>query len=275
MCTKVKNESSFLDALNQAAFGAEKAAHRLRASTALPFTQLDFEAEHPEWSLSAHRTSSASSSRPASAHGTCASLLTSSLSSASNNIPASRNERSASQATRSPSSSIQGISKARGNSSEPSAEEQDYLHQNERQQWRGGERVHFAECNGHAVMQAEERRAGLGNTSRYSGPAVGWFPAPKRKSHAKGFPHPSSFPEDMDSGVNLQAPPKQTSGTTASDGDSVQNALRGGGPISPSQDEKMWLEYRGVIDLVIHSLNSRYQELYPQLEGLAIRQEVC
>ena len=51
-------------ALDQAASSCEKAAQRLRTSTTVPFSQLDFEAEHPGWSFSSHVTSSGRSSSP-------------------------------------------------------------------------------------------------------------------------------------------------------------------------------------------------------------------
>ena len=179
-----------LDALGQAASKAEQAACRYRANTALPFTQLDFEAEHPEWSLSAHRTSSASSSRPASANGTMALFSRSSTSSASNRSLASANGRAASQAISIPSSPIQAVPRAQGRPRKPYPKEQ-------------------------------------------------------------GFSEP-----DKKQGLARDGMPRGVS-------------------TSQRQDDDLWSIYQEVVDPIIQSLDSHYEELYPQLDGSAIRQEVC
>ena len=239
-----------LDALDHAASKAEQAAYRYRASTALPFTQLDFEAEHPEWSLSAHRTSSASSSRPASANGTMGLYSRSSTSSASNRNLASANGRPASQAISFPSNPSQVTPSAQGRPRKLYPKEQGFSEPDKKQACSGGKLGHLGKVDGRAMKQRHrDQRSPPKDAAQYPSPAFRKSATSKRKGHAGGV-------------SNLSISSNATDG------------MPGDVSASQAQDEEPRPIYREVVDPIIQSLKTHYEELYPQLDGSAIRQEV-
>lgn len=239
-----------LDALDHAASKAEQAAYRYRASTALPFTQLDFEAEHPEWSLSAYRTSSASSSRPASANGTMALYSRSSTSSASNRNLASANRSPASQAISLPSNPSQVVPRAQGRPRMLYPQEQGFSESDKKQACSWGELGHRGKVDGRAMEQRHRnQRSPPKDAAQYQSPTIRPSAMSNRKSHAGRV-------------SNLSISSDAT------------NSITGNVSASQAQDEEPRSFYREVVDPIIQSLNSHYEELYPQLDASAIRQEV-
>ena len=260
-----------LDALGQAASKAEQAAYRYRANTALPFTQLDFEAEHPEWSLSAHRTSSASSSRPASANSTIALFSRSSTSSASN-----RNLASASGRAAFPSSPIQVAPRAQGSPRKPYLKEQGFSEPDKKRAYSGGEPGHLGKADGRAMKQCyRDQRSAPKDAAQYLSPTIRPFTMSNRKSLAGGVSNLSVSPDNTDPVIFMQARLRKRSDAPSSGQGLARDGRPGGVSTSQGQDDDLWSIYREVVDPIIQSLDSHYEELYPQLDGSAIRQEVC
>lgn len=304
---------STLDALDQAASRAEQAARRLKVSSATPFNQLAFEAEYPGWSSSAHRSSSASSSRRVSVTGTPTfnqrafeaeypewSLSAHRTSSASNSRRTSPNGRS----TPLQGSSISSEKDSTSASTKTSAATQTYTFpldpseavaiepekpRKKPSKERGYTGSYKSQALGvklsrHPARLDTHKRAGLQAfktkhsnpriSAQHSNPASRPFKAAKRDGHALRVSNSPSSPAATDPEIIMQNHLKETSQALASE--------RNGPNISSSftsedqaQAETPWLKYRDVVEPIIQSLSSRYEELYPILNHSAIRQEVC
>ena len=265
-----------LDALGQAASKAEQAAYKYRASTALPFNQLDFDAEYPEWSLSAHRTSSASSSRPASANGTAVLYSRSSTASPSIHDIASANGGDASQAIGFPSNPVQAIPRARGRSRMLDPKEQEFLEPDKKQAYSRGEPGHDGKVDGRAIKQRyRQQRSFPKHAVQHPSPTIRPSTMSNSRSHVDRVANPSVSSDGTDPAITMNTRLRETNRTPSSDQALTRRGMQGDGSESQAQDEDPWPIYREVVDPIIQSLSSHYEELYPQLDVSAIRQEVC
>ena len=265
-----------LDALGQAASKAEQAAYRYRSSTSLPFSQLDFEAEHPEWSLSAHRTSSASSSRPASANGTTALYSRSSTASANNRDLASADGRATSQAIGFPTHPIQVNPGARAKSRKPYPKEQKLSEPDKKQTCSGGEPGHLGIVNGRALKQCyRDQRSLPKDGAQNPSPTIRPSAMSNRKSHAGSVSNISISSDTTNPADITQTRLRKTRWVPSSGQDLKSNGISGDIPESQTHGKNARSIYREVVDPILQSLNSHYEEIYPQLDVSAIRQEVC
>lgn len=223
-----------LQALNQAASRAELAAHKLRANTAIPFSQRDFEAEHPGWSFSKHITSSASTSRPTSSKEVTPSVRPTVL--LIDSIPEGPRKRGR-------------PCKARA-----------LVHGN-----LGGRFEGRPEGEGQATKPLEGFFKAYGPRSSQSSKnrqlkaeRLSQHPIAIRASaagdDANGLSNPSSPTEATDPHRDLSTGPSST---------------------SQANSESLRSVYEEVVAPVIQSLARQYEELYPRLDGRAIREEVC
>ena len=303
-----------LDALDQAASKAEQAAQRLKVSSATPFNQLAFEAEYPgwsssahctssasssrqvsvngtsttfnqlafeaeypEWSLSAHRSSSASKSRRASANGSSTPFLGSSISSEKDSIPASTDISPSAQNYTSPSDPSEAVATEPEKLRKMSSKERGYTPSDKRQRLKPKTSGHFAGLNAHAraVLQAFKTQPSFPrNRAQHSYPPSRPSLSAKIDGHALRFSNSPSSLGATDSEMIMQNHLRETSQTLASETkvDGISSSF-----ISEdqAQGETPWLRHREAVDSIIQSLNSRYEELYPNLKNSAIRQEVC
>ena len=315
----VKNEQpespkTTLDALDQAASRAEQAARRLKVSSATPFNQLAFEAEYPGWSSSAHRTSSASSSRRVSANGTSTtfnqlafeaeypewSLSAHRSSSASNSQRASANGTStpflgsfmSSEKYSTPASTkISPSTQNHTSSSDPheavtteteklrkmSSKERGYTPSDKRQGLKPKKSGHFARLEAYtrAGLQASKAQPSPpSNWAQHSNPTSRRSTAANSKGQAFRFSNSPSSPGATDPEIIMQNHLRETSQALVSETkvDSISSSFTSE---DQAQAQTPWPNYRDVVDSIVRSLNSRYKELYPNLNNTAIGQEVC
>ena len=263
-----------LDALDKAASRAEQAALRLNASTTLPFNQSDFESQHPGWSLSAYRSSSASNSRPASADGTSTSCPRWSISSASKSIPASLIESSARQAKESPSDLLQSVPRPRGRPRKSASKDLDQARQHASEDAR-----YLVKLGRHAVAGVHNRRHTFGDkVSRIPTHTVRLLNGNEYRIHAYRPSSPSNTPRVTDPKSPRrpkQCLSKEKARLARSGPYSASNDLLGSGPANQSENKKLRMIYHEVIDPVIQSMAIHYDGLYPNIDGSAICQEVC
>ena len=240
-----------LQALNQAASRAELAAQRLQANTAIPFSQRDFEAEHPGWSFPKQVTSSASTSRPSSAKGVTPSLRPSASSTGSTpDGPRKRGrprkarvlgegnlERRVEgstdgkgRATR----SVEGLSRGYGRRSSP-----------------------FSNRHQLKSETASQRPMAAKRAS-----AVG--------DDANGLSNPSSPSQATDSAIPMQTHLGETNGLGALADNSHHDLST-----SRAKSDSLRDLYEEAVAPIIQSLTSQYVELYPTSDGRGIREEVC
>ena len=265
-----------LDALGQAASKAEQAAYKYRANTALPFNQLDFDAEYPGWSLSAHRTSSASSSRPASANGTAVLYSRSSTASAGIRDIASANRADVSQAIDFPSNAVQAIPRARGRSRMQDPKEQEFLEPDKKQAYSRGEPGHDGKVDGRAIKQRyREQRSFPKPAVQHLNPTTRPSTMSNSRSHVDRVSNLSVSSDGTDPAIIMNTRLRETNRAPSSDQARARRDMQDDRSESQAQDEDPWPVYREVVDRIIHSLSSHYEELYPQLDVSAIRQEVC
>ncbi|KAL8789377.1 MAG: hypothetical protein Q9195_006850 [Heterodermia aff. obscurata] len=240
MSSDIPSESSAhpgttLDALGQAASKAEQAACRYRDSTALPFTQLDFETEHPEWSLSA---------------------------------------RAGPQVIGFPGDPVQVIPKARGRPRKLNSKEQGSSKPANKRTSSGREPGLLGTVGGRAMKQSYKDQGSLTeSTAQYPSPRFVPSKMSKRKSYSNSVSHPS-IASDNDPGIIKQTRMRETERAPSSDQDLARKGMPGNRLKSQAQDEDPWSIYREVVNPIIQSLNSHYEEIYPQLDVSVIRQEV-
>ncbi|KAG7010051.1 hypothetical protein G7Y79_00001g003230 [Physcia stellaris] len=303
-----------LDALDQAASKAEQAAQRLKVSSATPFNQLAFEAEYPgwsssahctssasssrqvsvngtsatfnqlafeaeypEWSLSAHCSSSASKSRRASANGTSTPFPGSSVLSEKDSIPASTDISPSAQNYTSSSDPIEAVTIEPEKLRKMFSKERGYTPSDKRQGLKPKSSGHSAGLDAHtrAGLQAFKTHPSFPrNSAQHSCPPSRPSTAARSDVHAVGFSNSPSSLGETDTEIIMQyysgETPQALAPETNVDGISSSFTSE-----DQAQDETPWLRHREAVDSIIQSLNSRYEELYPNLKNSAIRQEVC
>ena len=308
-----RNPKITLEALDQAASKAEQAAQRLKVSSSTPFNQLAFEAEYPgwssahrtssasssgrvsangtsttfnqlafeaeypEWSLSAHRSSSASNSRRASANGTSTPFLGSSMSSEKDSIPASTNISPSTQNYTSSRDPSEAVTTEPEKLRKMSSKERGYTPSDKRQGLKPKSSGHFAGLDAHtrAGLQASKTQPSFPrNRAQHSNPSSRPSTAANSNGHALRFSNSPSSPGATDPEIIMQNHLRETSQALASE-TKVSRISSSFTSEDQAQAETPWLKYREVVDSIVQSLNSRYEELCPNLDDSAIRQEVC
>lgn len=233
---------SALVALDQAASSCEQAALRLRASTAVPFSQLDFEAKHPGWSVSTHNTGSGRSSSPKSAPKV---------------QPCLRPSKSSTDFT-------EGSRKRRGRPRKiPPPEQEQVEREIDDTQRTTGEYDRLCGIPGQGFSQSR-----FNSTSRNQ---VNNSMVRARSSTATYDAYGLSPPP---------SPPKGVTQVQARAIDEVEAAIaklqHNVRPSRPpeSEEESLRSMYQKFVNPVIRSLTHDYEEIYPELDGPALCEEV-
>ena len=96
-----------------------------------------------------------------------------------------------------------------------------------------------------------------------------------RNSHAGRHSNLSISSDATDSEMTMQKRLREISSVPSPAQSLSRDGMPGDVVESYAQDEDAWSIYREVVEPIIQSLNSYYEDLYPQLDVSAIRQEVC
>ena len=240
-----------LAALDQAASSCEIAAQRLRASTTVPFSQLDFEAEHPGWSFSAHVTPSGRSSSPKPALKAEPSLRTST--SSTHCTQGSRKKRGRPRKTRSPEQ----------NQVESKADVR------ERKKGKSGRLSGFPGQD-FPNYQASSQTTSPDRAGHPTGPAQ----SPILTYNPNGLSNPPSPSRFTQTEGITQAQSRTTDGVESAIAKSHRDVHASRLPAPQSEEESLRSLYQRSVTRVIKSLTRDYQELYPGLDGPALCEEV-
>ena len=239
-----------LAALDQAASSCEIAAQRLRASTAVPFSQLDFEAEHPGWSFSAHVTPSGRSSSPKSALKAEPSLKPSA---STHSTQGSRKKRGRPRKTLSPEQ----------NQVEPKADLR------ERKKGKSGRPSGFPGQDS-PNYRASSKTTSPNGANRPTAPVQ----SPIATYNQYGLSNPPSPSRSTQTDGITQAQSRTTDGVEAAIAKSHRDVHAIRLPAAESEEESLRSLYQRSVSRVIESLTRDYEELYPGLDGPALCEEV-
>ena len=239
-----------LVALDQAASSCERAAQRLQASAAVPFSQLHFEAEHPGWSFSAHVTSSGRSSSPKSV------------------LKAQTSPRPSASSTH----FTQGSRKTRGRPRKTLSPEQNQVERkvDDKRRTTGasgrlsgpGQSFSLSRSNSQSTSRNRLKHPGVpvqSSTTTYDAYGLSDPPSPSKSNEPEGITQVRSKTTDrVDAAIAKWHHDVRTTCPTA----------------AQSEEESLRSLYQKSVSHVIQSLTRDYEELYPGLDGSAVCEEV-
>ena len=241
-----------LRVLDQAATRAEQAAQRLQASTAIPFSQVDFEAKHPEKSFSGHLSSSASISKPTSTIEVTA----------------------ASKPSVSSANSTPDVPRKRGRPRKARGIGQDHLERrNDGEERASSDAEVKPEVHGRYLSPTTRKQQSRSEKApRYR---TGAIRSSRARHIAYGLSCPSSSSEATNPEVLVQAHSPERSRVKALVYESHHEVSAGHLSMNRAVGHSMRPVFQEVVAPVIQSLTNHYEELYPGLDEPAVREEVC